>query len=167
MSTITSQNVSTTVQAGSHYVTVTHRQGQQPVALVTDDQGELVERRRFPQGIVLAWLWADERVAELEAEHQAELEADEDQDEDQADEDQDSFIGWACPCCACELANGDTSGCEYGCDPEHLEALCQWGLEADQMAVPGSATDDVRSFRCVGCGEDRMDYALAVHALSR
>lgn len=66
-----------------------------------------------------------------------------------------------CDCCIIALANGDTSGCEYGCGDadddglRHVDRLCEWGTEQGEDVVPGHATDPTLA-RCYGCGDDVM-----------
>lgn len=74
------------------------------------------------------------------------------------------LIGHACPCCVYALANDDTSWCEYYHD-QHVDRLCQFGLEPNEDPVIGDTSESVMSFRCVGCGDDCMDYASEVHVL--
>ena len=74
-------------------------------------------------------------------------------------------LGSLCSCCALALANADTSGCEYNCPDGHAERLCQFGLEPGENAVVGDSVG-VRMFRCVGCGDDVMDWGYEVHILT-
>lgn len=80
-------------------------------------------------------------------------------------------LGLACPCCASSLANADTSGCEFNCTDtdenglRHVDRLCEFGLEPDENAVVGDAHESVQLFRCVGCGDDVLDYAYEIHVL--
>lgn len=73
-------------------------------------------------------------------------------------------LGLLCSCCTLSLVNGDTSGCEHYCPEGHAERLCQFGLEPGENPVVGDSAG-VRMFRCVGCGDDMMDWAYEVEVL--
>lgn len=60
-----------------------------------------------------------------------------------------------CDCCIIALANADTSGCEFHCADDHVDRLCEFGLEPGEEVVPGEETSP-ELVRCAGCGDDTM-----------
>ena len=75
--------------------------------------------------------------------------------------------GVLCGCCTVLLANGDTSGCEYNCGDDHVNRLCEFGLEAGETAVVGSVSGDSGCFRCAGCGDDSFGYPANLVVVTR
>lgn len=71
-----------------------------------------------------------------------------------------------CDCCGIANANADTSGCEFWCEPGHVDRLCQWGTEPGEDVVPDDSLDSPTLTRCYGCGDDAM-CSLTVAVLVR
>src|SRR5690625_413528 len=70
-------------------------------------------------------------------------------------------LAFLCECCAIAEVNADTSGCDAYCGSDHVEQLCEYGLEpGEHITVPGGTVSRVE--RCLGCGEDTYEPFPAI-----